>query len=1701
MSDFLDQEAEESEEEDELTEKEKKKLKKIREESDEEDEEDDEAQIREELADLIDDNPIDEESGSERGSDSPRKGARKRKHEGGEEEGEESNQSDLEEEDYDLLEENLGVKFKRQKKLKRVRTILDESDEEEERGRDDIAQELFDEDDGSRPVEREDSRDDSGSGGRGSALRPGSAIPEEEEEESEDEDDVGDFIVDDKGRPITEGKKKRTRIYENQALQDAQDIFGVAFDYDEFEKSDYEEEDDEEDLDEYEDEEVQERQTSKKLAGARKKRSTKKSIYELYEPSELERGHLTDFDNEIRLQDVPERMQLRAIPVTNVSEGTGAPELDDEADWILKHAFINKTVSSQPLLQERANHQRDTVALRSKIRNALDYMRNQSLEVPFIAFYRKEYVEPELKINDLWTVYHYDEKWCQLKKRKQNLLRLFERMRKYKKYPENPDQYDTSIPQLAFVLDRDIERMKIVESIEELGDTYSHFLLYFHLDLQPMKEAERMQKKEEARERRKKAREEREKAREENEGAEPMEEEEPPPEEEEMDDAANELKRSNKASPYDICLKAGLEGLAKMFGLSPYQFAENVRDNYQRHDVDQVQQDPTEAAQSFIGGKFGTPEEVLRAVKFMMATQLAKEPLVRASVRENFFEMATMDVKPTKRGVQEIDENHPLYPLKYLSKKPIRDIANEMFLRLSTAEEDGLITIQFNTDFKTPTNVVYVEEVKQYFYRDEFSRPVQLWNALRAEVVQLAFDEFIFPALKRELKQKLIQEAKTSLILQIKRRMYDWIKTAPFSINFPEKDAADWGSDNGVRVLSIAYSSEPDIASYACMLDLEGEVGDFLRLPDIMRRKNSWRQAERIGKERDTNRLKSLISSKNPHVIAIAGTNRDAISLKTEVQAIVQSLIEEEEFPAIPVEIVDDTLALIFQNCTRAENDFREYPALLRQAISIGRFMQDPLQEMSVLCSPDEEILGIKFHPLQDLLDKETVLDAIYTEMINRTNEVGVDVNILLNHSWKANILQFVCGLGPRKASALLKTLKQSISRLENRTQLVTSCKMGPKVFINCAGFIKIDTNAVVDSTDMYIEVLDSTRIHPETYEWARKMAVDALEYNGEEGQAGVEEHTALEEIMENPENLKELDLDAFADELERQRLGKKKTTLYDIRAELNHRYKDMRVPYRSPTTEELFQMLTKETTETFYVGKMVLATVAGISHRKPGPDQLDKANPVRDEESGFWQCPFCMKNDFPELSEVWNHFDAGGCPGQATGVRVRLDNGLTGFINMKNLSDKPVTNPEARVKTGQVIHCRVTKIYVDRFHVDCTSKSSALADVEDQYKPQKDPYYDYVTEKDAMEAVAAKKNKKRVQCYTKRVIVHPSFHNITFEEAKRRLASMELGDPIIRPSSRDVDHLTVSWKVAEGVFQHIDVREKGKENAFTLGQSLWIGSEEFEDLDEIIARHIHPMAAHARDILSYKYYKDTDGGKKDVAEKIILEEKAANPNKIHYLLTASKDFPGKFMLSYCPRSKVVHEFVTVTPDGFRYRGQVFESFNNFLRWFKEHFRDPIPSTPRAALSSRTPYTTHTPGGNLNPAATDALKEAARNLPPHFLQSLKSVPTPGGGFNHTPYSTYTAQTPYTPSGQTPYMTPYVSTPGSVSSSNAGRSLSVEASSLKKKSSTGTSNSHRAVDGSAEKTPRSPFTAPSDRRGGQKNRLPRRGYDGTPLYDE
>ncbi|XP_052133580.1 transcription elongation factor SPT6 [Frankliniella occidentalis] len=1519
----------------------------------------------------------------------------------------------VDDDDYDLLEENLGVKVDRKKKFKRLKRITaeeSEDEQEEERGdeRDAIAKDLF---------EGSDNEED-----RSSERRDETAgdFDEECDEEGNDYSDADDFIVDDEGRPITVKRQKRKPIFTDAALQEAQDIFGVDFDYDEFDKYDQEEE-------EEEDEDYQ------KEDDPGRRRKAKKSIFEIYEPSELKRGYFTDLDNQIRNTDIPERMQLRDTPVTPETDD----KLEDEAAWIFKQAFCKPSISTQHqhgLNSESEKIRKEPSATTYKIKKALDFMRNQSLEVPFIAFYRKEYVSPELTLSDLWKVYKYDEKWCQLSARKQTLIKLFEKMRDYQGEQLTKDS-TADIPEDVRVLtDDDIDRVRAVQTQEDFRDVSLHFQLYYSHEVPAMQAAckaieklERQQRKEaqrNRRERRKKKKtivnddgEEEEVTDDDVEDDDDLDDEEDDMEE---DEPQEQVKQAVRSGPYSMCRKARLAGFAKRFGLSPEQFAENLRDNYQRHEVEQESVEPLVLAKEYLSAQFPNSEEVLKAVKYMVAAQLSREPLVRKCVREALFERSKIDVIPTKKGIKEIDENHPIYGLKYLKGKPVRDLSDEQFLKLIMAEEEKNITISFSDQIEGLTTASFIEEAKQLYLRDEFIKHVQEWNTIRVECVDLALRKMLIPEIRKELKSVLLNEAKDCVLRACCRRLYNWIKIAPYNVDFPDEDEDEWDTSKGLRVMGLAYVPDFSQAAFACIVAPDGEVTDYLRLPSILKRRNGYREDDKLQKEADLTALRYFISTKKPHVIAVGGESRDALMIIQDLKNVVKDLVEDDQFPSINVEIVDNDLAKIFANSIKAENEFRDYPLLLRQSISLARRLQDPLIEYSQLCTSDEEILCLRFHPLQDQLAKEDLLEALYLEFVNRTNEVGVDINVAVQTGQTANLVQFICGLGPRKGTALIKLLKQTNQRLENRTQLVTSCHMGPKVFINCAGFIRIDTNSLGDSTEAYVEVLDGSRVHPEAYEWARKMAVDALEYDDEDANpAGV-----LEEILESPERLKDLDLDAFAEELERQGFGNKSITLYDIRNELNHRYKDMRTPFASPNPEELFDILTKENPEIFYLGKMILATVIGIQHRKPQHEQLDNANPVRNDETGLWQCPFCLKNDFPELSEVWNHFDAETCPGKATGVKLRLDNGIQGYIHIKNLSDKHVSNPEERVKTNQIIHCRITKIDVNRFSVECTSKSSDLMDANHEWRPNRDPYYDTERESKDKKVEEDAKKMKQQHAYIKRVIVHPSFHNISFKEAEKLMASLDQGECIVRPSSKGADHLTVTWKVADNIYQHIDVREEGKENSFSLGQSLWIGKDEFEDLDEIIARHVNPMASHARDLISFKYYRETMGGKKDKAEEILKDERRRNPSKIHYIISASQSLPGKFMLSYI-LNRCRHEYVTVTPDGFRFRQQMFDNLNELFKWFKEHFRDPIPgstpSTPRAGITSRTPFPA-TP--NLSMANIDpAIQRVAQSMPTHMLHSLSQVASQTPHYSHTP-GVYGASgvhgypnTPYTPSGR------------------------------------------------------------------------------------
>lgn len=194
--------------------------------------------------------------------------------------------------------------------------------------------------------------------------------------------------------------------------------------------------------------------------------------------------------------------------------------------------------------------------------------------------------------------------------------------------------------------------------------------------------------------------------------------------------------------------------------------------------------------------------------------------------------------------------------------------------------------------------------------------------------------------------------------------------------------------------------------------------------------------------------------------------------------------------------------------------------------------------------------------------------------------------------------------------------------------------------------------------------------------------------------------------------------------------------------------------------------------------------------------------------------------------------------------------------------------------------------------------------------------------------------------------------------------SDMDIGDAIIRPSSKGSNHLTISWKINTNCYQHIDILEDKKINEFSIGKRLIIDGEDFEDLDEILARYIGNLTGYVREIMNHKNYRnaeqlnstfsqipqdatatseDITEIKTEVIERALLDERDKNKSKIPYMFTCCTKLPGKFLLSYLVRVKLRNEYIKITQEGFKFREKLFPSFNELIGWFKLHFMDPLP--------------------------------------------------------------------------------------------------------------------------------------------------------------
>jgi transcription elongation factor SPT6 len=177
--------------------------------------------------------------------------------------------------------------------------------------------------------------------------------------------------------------------------------------------------------------------------------------------------------------------------------------------------------------------------------------------------------------------------------------------------------------------------------------------------------------------------------------------------------------------------------------------------------------------------------------------------------------------------------------------------------------------------------------------------------------------------------------------------------------------------------------------------------------------------------------ISQAIRDKRPDVIGVSGfsvqTNRlfeDLNKLVEDHKITVQDEGEDGR-SLIEVIFINDEVARLYQHSDRAKIDHPEFAPLVRYCCALARYVQGPLLEYAAL---GRDVASISFHPAQKLLNPDKLWKSLEKAMVDMVNLCGVCINEAVTQPYVANLLPYVCGLGPRKASHVLKIISSCVS-------------------------------------------------------------------------------------------------------------------------------------------------------------------------------------------------------------------------------------------------------------------------------------------------------------------------------------------------------------------------------------------------------------------------------------------------------------------------------------------------------------------------------------------------------------------------------------------------------------------------------------------------------------------------------------------------
>jgi uncharacterized protein len=431
----------------------------------------------------------------------------------------------------------------------------------------------------------------------------------------------------------------------------------------------------------------------------------------------------------------------------------------------------------------------------------------------------------------------------------------------------------------------------------------------------------------------------------------------------------------------------------------------------------------TEAAAEYISEEMGvsSTEEAINGAKDILAERISDNAEYRTYIRNATINQGSL------QGSAKDEEAESVYEMYYNYEETIKKSAGHRILALNRGEKEKILTVKI---------LAPVEQILRFLEKQVIVRDNPYTANVLREVISDSYDRLIAPAIEREVRGSLTEQAETGAIRVFGKNLEQLLMQPPIA------GRVVLGWDPAFRT--------------GCKLAVVDETGKVLDTIVIYPTapQNKVEEAKAV--------LKKLI--KKYHVSLISVGNGTA---SRESEAVIVELLKEipEQVQYI---IVNEAGASVYSASKLATEEFPEFDVGQRSSASIARRLQDPLAELVKI---DPKSIGVGQY--QHDMNQKHLSEALQGVVEDCVNKVGVDLNTA-----SASLLEYISGISKPIAKNIV-VYREENGAFASRNQLLKVPKLGPKAYEQCAGFMRIQGGK---------NPLDKTSVHPETYEAAKKL-------------------------------------------------------------------------------------------------------------------------------------------------------------------------------------------------------------------------------------------------------------------------------------------------------------------------------------------------------------------------------------------------------------------------------------------------------------------------------------------------------------------------------------------------------------------------------------------------------------------------------------